>query len=182
MIWKKDEQPDPVATQGVRDVAEQSGGEVTIVGERAKLEGTVISAGSLRVDGKVTGEIRADGDVMLTETSTVEADIRAKNVLVSGSFVGDIVVQGKAEVTKSGRVQGNIASASLVIQEGGVFIGQSKMGSGEGERETPAAAASKAATGTATDAAASTATTATTADVASDAADTPPAEKAKAGS
>src|SRR2546428_180833 len=37
--------------------------EVTIVGAGAKLEGTVVSAGSLRIDGQVKGQINADGDV-----------------------------------------------------------------------------------------------------------------------
>jgi len=169
MIWKKDEQADPVATQGVRSVVEETGGEVTIVGAQAKLEGTVISAGSLRIDGRVSGEIKADGDVMLTETSKVEADLKAKNVVVAGSFVGDIAVQGSAEVTRTGRVQGDITSKTLVIQEGGVFIGESKM-----ESSAPASAsdANKSAVGAAAEPAAAN----------PEDGSTPPAEKAKAGS
>ena len=58
--------------------------EVTIVGQGAKLEGTVVSAGSLRIDGQVKGQVNADGDVMLSPQSAVEADIRAQNVSVSG--------------------------------------------------------------------------------------------------
>ena len=40
-------------------------GEVTIVGAGARLEGNVVSAGSLRIDGQVKGQINADGDVAL---------------------------------------------------------------------------------------------------------------------
>ena len=43
--------------------------EVTIVGTGAKLEGTVVSAGSLRIDGQVKGQINADGDVTLSPQS-----------------------------------------------------------------------------------------------------------------
>jgi cytoskeletal protein CcmA (bactofilin family) len=75
-------------------MAEQQSGEVTIVGQGAKLEGTVVSAGSLRIDGQVKGQINADGDVMLSPQSQVEADIHAQNVIVGGRFKGSIVVKG----------------------------------------------------------------------------------------
>ena len=64
-------------------MSEQSG-EVTIVGAGARLEGTVVSAGSLRIDGQVKGQINADGDVTLSPSSQVEADIRAQNVSIGG--------------------------------------------------------------------------------------------------
>ncbi len=112
--------------KGVRGMAEQSG-EVTIIGAGAKLEGTVVSAGSLRVDGQVKGQINADGDVMLAAQSQVEADIKAQNVSVAGRFKGNIVVKGRAELSRGGRVDGTITSQALVIEEGGTFQGQSIM-------------------------------------------------------
>jgi cytoskeletal protein CcmA (bactofilin family) len=102
-------------------------GEVTIVGQGAKLEGTVVSAGSLRIDGQVKGQINADGDVTLSPQSQVEADIRAQNVAVAGRFKGSIVVKGRAELARGGRVDGNITSKTLVVEEGAVFQGQSIM-------------------------------------------------------
>lgn len=108
-------------------MAEQQGGEVTIVGQGAKLEGTVVSAGSLRIDGQVKGQINADGDVMLSPQSQVEADIRAQNVAIAGRFKGSIVAKGRAEITRGGRVDGNITAKTLVVEEGAVFQGQSIM-------------------------------------------------------
>jgi cytoskeletal protein CcmA (bactofilin family) len=102
-------------------------GEVTVVGPGARLEGTVVSAGSLRIDGSVKGQINADGDVVLSQQSQVEADIRAENVTVAGRFVGNIVVKGRAELARGGRIEGDVTSKVLVIQEGGTFSGQSIM-------------------------------------------------------
>ena len=123
MIWKREdvaESPDsePVADarSGGGVMAEQ-GSEVTVVGAGAKLEGTIVSAGSLRVDGHVKGNIQADGDVMLSPQSSVEADIRAENLSVAGRFHGSIVVKGRAELARGGRIDGNITAKSLVIQE-----------------------------------------------------------------
>jgi cytoskeletal protein CcmA (bactofilin family) len=114
------------ARKGVRRMAEQ-GGEVTIIGAGAKLEGTVVSAGSLRVDGQVKGQINADGDVMLAPHCQVDADIKAQNVSVAGRFKGNLQVKGRAELNRGGRVDGTITSKTLVVEEGGIFQGQSIM-------------------------------------------------------
>ncbi|HSL11245.1 MAG TPA: polymer-forming cytoskeletal protein [Actinomycetota bacterium] len=102
-------------------------GEVTIVGAGARLEGTVVSAGSLRIDGQIKGQINADGDVTLSPQSQVEADIRAQNVSVAGRFKGNIIVKSKAHLASGGRIDGNITSKTLVVEEGGTFHGQSIM-------------------------------------------------------
>jgi cytoskeletal protein CcmA (bactofilin family) len=105
----------------------ENNGDVTVVGAAAKIEGTLVSAGSLRIDGQVKGQINADGDVTLSPQSQVEADIRAQNVSVAGRFKGALVVKGKAHLARGGRVDGNITSKTLVIEEGAIFHGQSVM-------------------------------------------------------
>ena len=116
-------------------------GEVTIVGAGARLEGNVVSAGNLRIDGQVKGQINADGDVVLSPQSQVEADIRSQNVSVAGRFKGNILVKGKAHLARGGRIDGNITSKTLVVEEGGIFHGQSNMdaGAGSGSQSTQAA-------------------------------------------
>jgi cytoskeletal protein CcmA (bactofilin family) len=108
--------------------------EVTIVGAGARLEGNVISAGSLRIEGQVKGQINAEGDVELAPQSQVEADIRAQNVMVAGRFRGNIMVSGKSHLARGGRVDGNITSKALVVEEGAIFHGQSIMDGGESGR------------------------------------------------
>jgi cytoskeletal protein CcmA (bactofilin family) len=133
MIWRREDAEaggsaaQVQADTGGRRMADQQGGEVTIVGQGAKLEGNVVSAGSLRIDGQVKGQVNADGDVMLSPQSQVEADIRAQNVSIAGRFKGSIVVKGRAELNRGGRVDGNITSKTLVVEEGAVFQGQSIM-------------------------------------------------------
>jgi cytoskeletal protein CcmA (bactofilin family) len=151
VIWRRDDaethhedatpgRPDDGSAGGRKDTAMADNDEVTIVGATAKLDGNVVSAGSLRIDGTVKGQINADGDVTLSAQSQVEADIRAQNVSVAGRFKGNILVKGKAHLARGGRVDGNITSKTLVIEEGGVFHGQSIMdaGASSGSSSTPA--------------------------------------------
>ncbi len=144
MIFKRDEDEAdaieatapsaPTPTRKGADMADN--GEVTIVGAGARLEGNVVSAGSLRIDGQVKGQINADGDVSLSPQSQVEADIRAENVNVGGRFKGNIIVKNKAQLARGGRIDGNITSKTLVVEEGGIFHGQSIM---DGAGSAPAA-------------------------------------------
>jgi adhesin HecA-like repeat protein len=131
---------DPIEPKEVR-MADASGSEVTVVGQGARIEGTVVSAGSLRVDGQVKGKITAEGDVGLSAQSRVEADIHAQNVTIGGQFRGNIVAKGKAELARGGRVDGNITARTLVIAEGAIFSGQSIMGEQATQQATPAKAA-----------------------------------------
>jgi len=132
MIFKRDDEADdaaevPRARAPERREGTMTDSEVTIVGAAAKLEGTVVSAGSLRIDGQVKGHIQADGDVTLSPQSQVDADIRAQNVSVAGRFKGNVVVKGKTHLARGGRIEGNITSKTLVVEEGGIFHGQSLM-------------------------------------------------------
>src|SRR6185312_494314 len=133
MIWRKDEaetasgehMAPPARERKDKQMADN--GEVTIVGAGARLEGNVVSAGSLRIDGTVKGQINADGDVTLSPQSQVDADIRAQNVSVAGRFKGNLIVKGKAHLARGGRIEGNITAKTLVVEEGGIFHGQSIM-------------------------------------------------------
>jgi cytoskeletal protein CcmA (bactofilin family) len=137
MMWKRDGEQTPTSEQeqpeGVRQMAQES--EVTVVGQGARLEGTIVSAGSLRIDGQVKGQVNADGDVTLSPQSQVEADINAENVVVAGQFKGNITVKGKAELARGGRIDGNVTSKTLVVQEGGTFCGQSNMDGGTSSQQ-----------------------------------------------
>lgn len=148
MIWRReDAEPEHVEVPRVpapperKDEEMAENGEVTIVGTGARLEGNVVSAGNLRIDGQVKGQINADGDVVLSPQSQVEADIRSQNVSVAGRFKGNILVKGKAHLARGGRIDGNITSKTLVVEEGGIFHGQSNMdaGAGSGSPSTQAA-------------------------------------------
>lgn len=133
-----DERNEPIQAQEVATPAAPAtrgsgaGSEVTIVGQGARLDGTLVSAGSLRIDGQVKGKIKAEGDVTLSAQSRVEADIEAQNVVVAGQFKGNIVATSKAELARGGKVEGNVTSKSLVVAEGATFSGQSIMGEAGG--------------------------------------------------
>ena len=105
-------------------IKETLGPEMTVVGRGARVEGTLVSTESIRIDGQAKGKIAARGDVILSSHSHVEADIRAQNVVSGGTLKGTITARTRTEVAQGGRVEGTIRSKVLVVSEGGLFSGQ----------------------------------------------------------
>src|SRR5918995_492993 len=110
-------------------IKETLGPEMTVVGRGTQLEGTLLSAESIRIDGEAKGTIAARGDVILSSHSHVEADIRAENVVMGGELRGNIRARTRTELAASGRLMGKIRSKLLVVREGAQFSGQSSVDS-----------------------------------------------------
>jgi cytoskeletal protein CcmA (bactofilin family) len=107
-------------------IKETLGPEMTVVGRGARVEGTLVSVESIRIDGQAKGKISARGDVILSPHSHVEADIKAQNVVTGGTLKGDITARTMTEV-EGGRVEGTIRSKALVVREGALFAGQASI-------------------------------------------------------
>ncbi len=114
-----------------------------ILGPTATYKGHLKAEGNVRIDGYFEGSIETLGNVVVGEAAKVVADITASNIQVWGAVKGSIVASGRLEILPTGRVWGEIKVASLLIDEGGLFRGQSSMPSTEREPfllESPEAA------------------------------------------
>lgn len=120
----------PESISELRAAAPRPEQSVTVIGNGARLEGNLISAASLRIEGAVTGTITAEGDVIIAPEAEVAADIKAANATLGGRFKGNAVVTGTMELTSTARVEGNLTSRCLVVSQGALFSGQSIMDAG----------------------------------------------------
>ncbi len=98
------------------------------LGQGAIIEGKLTFKGSVHIDGRVEGEIRADDTVVLGESAVVVAKITAAKVIAQGRIEGDIEASQRIELRAPASVTGNIRTPSLVIHEGVTFEGRSDMG------------------------------------------------------
>lgn len=113
---------------------------VTVIGSGARLEGKLIAAASLRIEGTVTGTITAEGDVIIAPEAEVSADIKSTNTTLGGHYKGNVVATGTIELTATARVEGNLTCRSLIVSQGAIFSGQSIM---DGGAKKPAAVPSQ---------------------------------------
>lgn len=109
------------------------------LGEGTSFKGTLTFEGTVRIDGRLEGEIFTKDTLVVGEGAQVSAAIHAGMVVISGTVRGNIVAERKIEIHASGRLFGNISTPSLVIEEGVVFEGSCTMGRREEEAGEPAA-------------------------------------------
>ena len=99
----------------------------TLIGEGNLSEGNLTSPQSLRIDGKVIGDIKTEGTLHIGETGRVEGSVSAVNVILSGIVDGNIESLETLRITDKGKLIGNATIKTLIIDENGVFEGNSKM-------------------------------------------------------
>lgn len=97
----------------------------TIIGKDTVIEGNIKLTTSLRIDGKVHGDIECSGDVFIGKDGFSEPSIKAKNVIVAGEAKGDIHTTQNVHIQAKGALTGNVTSSSIIIDEGGIFNGNS---------------------------------------------------------
>ncbi|MCX5786910.1 MAG: polymer-forming cytoskeletal protein [Elusimicrobia bacterium] len=101
----------------------------TIVGPEAYFQGAMTVRGSIRIDGRVEGDILEAQTVVVGATGRVRGNVCAEAVVVGGQVNGDIVASAGLEIKASGRVTGNIRAPRLMIDDGAVFDGACSMSS-----------------------------------------------------
>ncbi len=96
----------------------------TFIGADATFEGHIEFAGTIRVDGRMKGQITSKGGtVIVGEKAVVDADMVVGAAVIMGQLTGTIDAAERIEVFPPGRVGGDIQAPVISIEPGGVFNG-----------------------------------------------------------
>jgi len=96
------------------------------IGANTHIKGDVQGDGGLRVDGIVEGTIELTGNLVVTESAKIRAEIKASNISVAGAVQGNVSAT-RVEILDTGRVWGDLTVKSLLVNEGAYFRGQTYM-------------------------------------------------------
>jgi cytoskeletal protein CcmA (bactofilin family) len=99
----------------------------TLLGKGSEFEGKLSFEGTVRVDGKLTGEIFTDDVLIVGEGAEVNAEVTVGAIVIQGTVRGNITAKRSVEIHSPGRVKGNINTPSLFIEKGVFFDGQCQM-------------------------------------------------------
>ncbi|MCU0522000.1 MAG: polymer-forming cytoskeletal protein [Anaerolineae bacterium] len=98
----------------------------TTIGPNTQIKGDIQGDGGLRVDGVIEGSIEVTGNLVITESAKIRAEIKANNISVAGALQGNVVAS-RVEILDTGRVWGDLTVKSLLVSEGAYFRGQTFM-------------------------------------------------------
>lgn len=118
MVFRRDSRPAPDQID-------------VVIGTRATFDGHLRCDGSVRLDGTVEGGvIETPGNVLISPSARVIADINAKTVSVAGAYKGTINAD-RVELLEGGRMWGIINVRSFLLDDGAHFHGELVMQSDE---------------------------------------------------
>lgn len=101
---------------------------LTILGTETVFSGHLKFSDSLKIEGKFSGSIDGQGDLIVEKGATCKADfVRAYSVLVKGDFSGDITAFDNVELASGSKMTGNINASKLKIADVVDFDGNVKM-------------------------------------------------------
>nr|WP_318686719.1 polymer-forming cytoskeletal protein [uncultured Acetatifactor sp.] len=99
----------------------------TLLGSDSEFTGDFTAKGSVRLDGKMNGDMRVGGTLIIGAAGSVNGDITAAAVMIGGEVMGNVTAPEKAELMSTARVMGDISTKVLVIDEHAVFQGRIDM-------------------------------------------------------
>ncbi len=106
---------------------EESDDIIAFVGEEVIFKGTIWYKGTIRVDGRLEGEIYTDGNLIIGQKAVVTAKIEAGTVTCQGRITGEIVAKNLVKLLSPAVFDGSITTPLLSMDEGVMFNGSCNM-------------------------------------------------------
>jgi cytoskeletal protein CcmA (bactofilin family) len=94
---------------------------LSILGEGARVEGTLQVPGNLRIEGNFQGQLTVGHRLVIAESAQVKGVLQAQELLIAGTFEGEVRDCEHVEITGTARVRGTIRSQKLEVQNGAIL-------------------------------------------------------------
>ncbi len=102
-------------------------GMTNIIGEGTEINGKILVPGSIRVDGKIDGDITVSDQITIGKTGFLKGALLTRDAVVAGRMEGTITVKNRIELQKNAKVNVDLKCKLLIIEEGVVFDGTCSM-------------------------------------------------------
>jgi len=94
----------------------------TLIGQQTELHGNISFTGGLHIDGKIKGNVMADGDhastLILSDKGTIEGEVRAPFLIINGLVIGDLYADETVELAPNARITGNVYYEKIEVAMG----------------------------------------------------------------
>lgn len=114
-----------------RDSAE---GAISLIAPGMSIVGDCETDGTIRIEGRVEGTIRAGKSVVVGRSGEVVGDIITQDAVISGRVAGNISADSRLELQSTCDIQGELRSRRVQLDEGAKFNGQLHMEESSGSR------------------------------------------------
>jgi len=99
----------------------------TLIGQSTEIRGDIVFTGGLHLDGKVVGNVIAEGNencvLIISDRGCIEGEVRVPVVILNGIVIGDVYASERVEFSNKGRVNGNVYYNMLEMAMGAEING-----------------------------------------------------------
>jgi cytoskeletal protein CcmA (bactofilin family) len=99
------------------------------LGKGTQFKGVLSFEGTIRVDGKVEGEVISKDTLIAGDGAFLQGEISVGTIISSGQIVGNINASQMVHLLAPASIQGNIKTPKLIIEDGVSFDGKCEMAS-----------------------------------------------------
>lgn len=100
----------------------------SLVGDGMVVNGTLLFAEGLRIDGQVNGDVMAQGDgrsiLVISENARVAGKVMASHVIINGEVVGPVQCTEQLELQPKARITGSVRYEMLEMHPGAMVEGE----------------------------------------------------------
>ena len=112
-------------------------GNITLLAKGVELKGEIRVEGTVRIDGRLEGDIHTKGQVIVGEDGVVKGTINAGILISSGRIKATITATERVQLLKTGIIMGEVHAPLFSMEEGAKFQGLTDMGVTAWPEEAP---------------------------------------------
>ncbi len=101
---------------------------INLIGLGTQIIGDIISAGDVRIDGTLNGNIKLNGRLVVGPNGKIEGNVICQNADISGEVKGTVEVVEMLALKATAKILGDMITGKLSIEPGAVFTGSCNMG------------------------------------------------------
>ncbi|MEM6514900.1 MAG: polymer-forming cytoskeletal protein [Bacteroidota bacterium] len=122
-------------------MATDSVSQQNTIGKGTTITGDIISDGDFRIEGKIEGNVKTPGKVVIGKTGMINGTLKSSNADIEGKFSGKIILTDTLSLRATAHVEGETEVGKLAVEPGATFNATCSMGGGSkplsGPKATP---------------------------------------------
>ncbi len=118
------------------------GGQPNRIEKNTKIKGDIISEADFRIDGKLDGNVKTSGKVVIGKDGYIHGKVECVNADIEGSFNGELLVSDLLSLKNSAVIEGTVNVAKLAVEPGATFNASCSMKGKGGISSSPSATGS----------------------------------------
>ncbi len=98
------------------------------IAEGTTIVGSITSEGGFRIDGRVEGDVKTKGKVVVGKSGKIEGSLLCLSADIEGSFKGILTVNGLLSLKSEAKIEGEVIIQKLAVEPGATFNASCSMG------------------------------------------------------